>query len=70
MGHVHVYPVLAVYLISRGQLDDSLAVYTSAATLSKDQREVEHIALYEKGTLQLVNDAQGMTKRGSSLGES
>lgn len=33
----------------RRQLNDALAVYTSAASLSRDQREIEHIALYEKG---------------------
>ena len=35
--------------LPRCQLDDALTVYSSAATLSKDQREIEHIALYEKG---------------------
>ena len=39
----------ALFVVYRRQLDDALAVYTSAASLSKDQREIEHIALYEKG---------------------
>ena len=33
----------------RCELDAALAVYSSAALLARDQREVEHIALYEKG---------------------
>ena len=33
----------------RCQLNDALQVYTDAAALSKDQREIEHISLYEKG---------------------
>ena len=40
-----------VVCVSRRQLDDALVVYTSAASLSRDQREIEHIALYEKGEL-------------------
>ena len=39
-----------MYVLYRCQLDDALVVYTSAAALAKDQREIEHIALYEKGT--------------------
>ena len=33
----------------RCQLNDALQVYTEAAALSRDQREIEHISLYEKG---------------------
>ena len=33
----------------RCQLNDALQVYTDAAALSRDQREIEHISLYEKG---------------------
>jgi len=33
----------------RCQLNEALQVYTDAASLSRDQREVEHICLYEKG---------------------
>lgn len=33
----------------RCQLPEALVVYTEAAGLAKDQREIEHIALYEKG---------------------
>ena len=31
------------------QLPEALKVYSDAASLSRDQREVEHIILYEKG---------------------
>ena len=33
----------------RCQLPEALAVYTQAAGLAKEQREIEHIVLYEKG---------------------
>lgn len=33
----------------RCQLPEALAVYTEATKLAKDQREMEHIVLYEKG---------------------
>ncbi len=33
----------------RCQLEEALVVYTEAAKLAKDQREIEHIVLYEKG---------------------
>ena len=33
----------------RCQLPEALAVYTEAAGLAKDQREIEHVVLYEKG---------------------
>ncbi len=36
-------------LYLRGQLSDALGVYTTAASLAREQREVEHIILYEKG---------------------
>lgn len=35
----------------RCQLDEALEVYTEATALAKDQREIEHIVLYEKGKL-------------------
>ena len=31
------------------QLPEALKVYSDAAALARDQREVEHIILYEKG---------------------
>ena len=31
------------------QLPEALKVYSDAASLARDQREVEHIILYEKG---------------------
>lgn len=33
----------------RCQLPEALEVYTRAAVLAKDQREIEHVALYEEG---------------------
>lgn len=36
-------------LYLRSQLTEALQVYTSAAALAREQREVEHIILYEKG---------------------
>ena len=33
----------------RCQLPEALKVYTEAAILAKDQREIEHVVLYEKG---------------------
>jgi tetratricopeptide (TPR) repeat protein len=56
-----LYPNSALFLYFRGkvlylrhQLDDALVVYTSAAALSKSQREIEHIALYEKGWIHFL----------------
>lgn len=33
----------------RCQLPEALAVYTEATKLARDQREIEHVVLYEKG---------------------
>ena len=33
------------------QLPEALKVYSDAASLARDQREVEHIILYEKGII-------------------
>jgi tetratricopeptide (TPR) repeat protein len=56
-----LYPNSALFLYFKGkvlylrrQLGDALAVYTSAASLSRDQREIEHIALYEKGWIHFL----------------
>ena len=38
------------------QLPEALKVYSDAASLARDQREIEHIILYEKGTAVMGND--------------
>lgn len=50
------YPDSAFFLYFRGkihylrsQLDEALDAYSYAASLSRDQREIEHICLFEKG---------------------
>ncbi len=40
-------------LYLRSQLPEALQVYTAAAALAREQREVEHIILYEKGRIDL-----------------
>lgn len=39
----------------RCQLPEALAVYTEATKLAKDQREIEHVVLYEKGENEAAN---------------
>lgn len=52
---LNVYFILSLSaLSSQSNLDGALVAYSNAASLAREQREIEHICLFEKGWIHLL----------------
>lgn len=48
----------------QSQLSEALDAFSYAASLAREQREIEHICLYEKGTAEEAREREAERKRG------